>query len=103
MFPNLSKELNSSSNVISINSIRTNLQLDQETVSNNFENYVPDAIDFIRRCNTEDEAEEIIIYLEKKGEISKEYATKLTKQLKTEGVRSFGSKKEENYYLKKKY
>ena len=64
---------------------------------------MPDVIDFIRRCNTEGEAEQIIVYLEKKGEISKEYATKLIKQLKSEGVRSFGSKKEENYYLKKKH
>jgi hypothetical protein len=38
--------------------------------------------------------------LEKRGELTKEHAEKLRKQLKKEGVRSFGSKKEENYYFK---
>jgi hypothetical protein len=43
-------------------------------------------------------AEEIIAYMEKRGEISNEYAQKLRAQLKRKGVRSFGPKKEENYY-----
>jgi hypothetical protein len=60
----------------------------------------PQAVDFLRRCDTEAQAEEIISYLEKKGEISKEYATELRVQLKTDGVRCFGPKKEENHYFK---
>jgi len=40
----------------------------------------------------------MIAYMEKRGEISKEYAQKLRAQLKRKGVRSFGPKKEENYY-----
>jgi hypothetical protein len=43
----------------------------------------------------------IIAYLEKREELTEEYATKLRKQLKRKGVRSFGSKKEERYYFKK--
>jgi len=35
--------------------------------------------------------------MEKRGEISKEYAQKLRAQLKRKGVRSFGPKKEEDY------
>jgi hypothetical protein len=61
---------------------------------------MPDVIDFIRRCDTEEQAEEIIAYMEKRGEIEKQYAERLRKQLKDKGVRSFGLKKEENYYLK---
>ena len=38
--------------------------------------------------------------MESRGEISGEYAGRLRKQLKEKGVRSFGSKKEEDYYLK---
>jgi hypothetical protein len=38
--------------------------------------------------------------MEKRCEINKEYAQKLRAQLKQKGVRSFGPKKEENYYLK---
>jgi hypothetical protein len=60
----------------------------------------PQAIDFLRRCDTESQAEEIIIYLEKKGEITKEYASELRAQMKKDGVRCFGPKKEENHYFK---
>jgi hypothetical protein len=60
----------------------------------------PSAVDFIRRCDTEAQAEEIIAYLQKKGEITKENADELRRQLKRDGVRSFGPKKEEYYYFK---
>jgi hypothetical protein len=39
--------------------------------------------------------------LEGRGEISPDYAKRLKEQLKKKGVRSFGSKKEEDHYLKK--
>jgi hypothetical protein len=57
-------------------------------------------VDFIRRCDTEVQAEEIIAYLQKKGEISKENAEQMRCQLKRDGVRSFGPKKEEYHYFK---
>jgi hypothetical protein len=38
--------------------------------------------------------------LERRGEVDREYASKLRKQLKEKGVRSFGEKKENDYYLK---
>ena len=60
----------------------------------------PQAVDFLRRCNTEAQAEEIIAYLEKKGEITKVYAHELRCQMKKDGVRCFGPKKEENHYFK---
>ena len=47
-----------------------------------------------------EQAEEIINYLEKRCEISSEFAKNLRNQLKTKGVRSFGMKKEDEYYLK---
>jgi hypothetical protein len=60
----------------------------------------PSAVDFIRRCDTEAQAEEIIVYLQKKGEITKENADQMHCQLKRDGVRSFGPKKEENHYFR---
>ncbi|MEA2070632.1 MAG: DUF2095 family protein [Asgard group archaeon] len=63
-----------------------------------FAGYEPDVIDFLRRCDTDQQAEEIISFLEKKGEINKKEAKRLRKQLSEKGVRSFGPKKEENYY-----
>ncbi len=60
----------------------------------------PQALDFLRRCDTNAQAEEIITYLEGKGEITKDYAHELRCQLVRDGVRSFGPKKEEYHYFK---
>ena len=68
------------------------------TPSRKFAGYNPDAIDFIRRCTTEDQAYEIIEYLEKRGEVTKEAADELCKQLRKEGLRSFGRKKDHGFY-----
>jgi len=100
LFPNLAKELESSEYKSAINSVRTDTQTGERAASKKFVHYTPDVIDFIRRCDTEEQAKEIINYMEKKGEIEKQYAKKLRKQLKEKGVRSFGPKKEEDYYLK---
>lgn len=100
MFPNLAKELESDENRVAINSIRTDAPTGEKANSKNFVHYNPDVIDFIRRCDTRQQAEEIVAYMEKRGEIEKEYADRLREQLKKEGVRSFGSKKEDDYYLK---
>lgn len=100
LFPNLAKELELGENRVHVNSIRTDSPTGEKAVAENFVHYVPDIVDFIRRCDTEQQAEEIISYMAKRGEIDKEYADRLREQLKNKGVRSFGSKKETDYYLK---
>lgn len=101
MFPTLAKELGSGESKISINSVRTNNEAGEKHVTRGkFAHYLPDVIDFIRRCETPEQAEEIIDYMERRGEIDRLYAQKLRKQLKEKGVRSFGAEKEEDYYLK---
>ncbi|MEM3730839.1 MAG: DUF2095 family protein [Candidatus Bathyarchaeia archaeon] len=103
LFPNLARELESGENKIAIDSVRSDIQTGEKAATSskrNFHNYDPDVIDFIRRCDTEAQAEEIIDFMERRGEIKGEYANKLREQLKKKGVRSFGPKKEENYYLK---
>ncbi len=100
LFPNLAKELGTSENQVAVNSIRTDSPTGEKAVSENFIHYMPDIIDFIRRCDTEQQAEEIIGYMEKRGEIDRQYADRLREQLRSKGVRSFGSKKETGYYLK---
>ena len=100
MFPNLAEELQSDENKVSVNSVRTdNRTGEKAAASERFAHYLPDVIDFLRRCDTQEQAEEIIAYMEKRGEIEKQYAERLRKQLKEKGVRSFGPKKEEGYYL----
>jgi hypothetical protein len=100
MFPNLSEELEGEESKVSIDSVRTDSDKAGTSLSDTFRNYNPTAVDFIRRCDTEAQAETIITYLEKRGELTEEHAGKLRKQLKRKGVRSFGPKKEENYYFK---
>jgi hypothetical protein len=100
LFPSIAKELDSNEHKIAIDSVRTDVQTGEKAVSKRFVHYMPDVIDFLRRCDTEEQAEEIIAYMERRSEIKKQYATKLRKQLREKGVRSFGPKKEESYYFK---
>ncbi len=116
VFPHLYEELETGDAKVPIDAVRKNPQEAEEVVEceecgeeelsactetpDKLRHFNPCAVDFIRRCDTEAQAEEIIAYLQKKGEITKEYAEELRCQLKREGVRSFGPKKEENYYFR---
>jgi len=103
MFPNLASEMSNSENRVAISSVRSDVSLGEVRASGpgsvkRFDNYMPDCVDFIRRCDNEKQAEEIVDFMLKRGEISGEYAGRLRKQLRSKGVRSFGSKKEDDYY-----
>ena len=117
IFPHLYEELESGEVKVPINSVRKNpLEAEEAAVTDKCDcteevtsctetpdklrHFNPSAADFIRRCDTEAQAEEIIAYLQKKGEISKENADQMRCQLKRDGVRSFGPKKEENHYFR---
>jgi hypothetical protein len=96
IFPHLFGELES----------KNNKRLTSSTESHNrdktkeYENYQPSEIDFIRRCDTEKQAEEIIDFLEKRQELTHEYACQLRKELAEKGIRNFGKKKGRDYYLR---
>lgn len=113
IFPKLYKELEQGECKVPIDALQKNAEAqearDAESAERELEpsvppdklrHFNPSAVDFIRRCDTESQAEEIIMYLQKKGEITKEYADEILCQLKRKGVRSFGPKKEENYYFR---
>jgi len=101
LFPHLAKELDVETNSIEITSVQSDSNAGENAFSQKFSGYTPDVIDFIRRCDKEKQAEEIINYLEEKGEISNEYAKRLNQQLREKGIRSFGPKKGEDFYLKR--
>ncbi len=101
MFPHLAKELEADGSVMTITSVRSDVKTGERASTKKFAGYMPDVIDFLRRCDTQQQAEEIIDYLEKRREIDGEYAKRLRKQLRERGVRSFGPKKEEDYYSSK--
>jgi hypothetical protein len=111
MFPHLYNELETGEVKVPINAVRKDAEalenaeceevdFEPTVLPDKLRHFNPSAVDFIRRCDTEAQAEEIIAYLQKKGEITKENADELRRQLKRDGVRSFGPKKEEYYYFK---
>ena len=118
IFPHLYEELEKGEVKVPIDAVRKNpLEAEEAAVGEECEecteeefvctetpdklrHFNPSAVDFIHRCDTEAQAEEIIVYLQKKGEITKENADQIRCQLKRDGVRSFGPKREENHYFR---
>jgi len=98
-FPHLAAELDQSIMKVSIDSVRSNADDGAKIASRKATGYNPDIVDFLRRCDTDKEALEIVDFMEKRGEISKEYGKKLREQLNEAGVRSFGAKKGNDYYF----
>lgn len=96
-FPHLADELESGSSTVDLEGkmIGKNSALNAKR---RWAGYDPDIIDFIRRCDTDEQAAEIIDYMAKEGKIFSEMADKLRRQLEEEGVRSFGKRKEAGYY-----
>ncbi len=117
MFPNLAKELEDGENKVRIDSVRADpekaeqeLEGVEECPQTNaeplhakpdlFRHYNPSIVDFIRRCDTEAQAEEIIAFMAKRREITEKDAGEIREQLKRDGLRSFGPKKESDYYCR---
>jgi len=98
MFPHLSEEMQNHQSRVAISSVRSDVRTGERAASKRFDGYIPDAIDFIRRCDNEKQAEEIIDFLEERDEINSAYARRLKRQLREKGVRSFGPKKQDDYY-----
>lgn len=100
MFPYLAEEMEAEKSKVSINSVRSDQETEEKASGKRFDNYNPDVVDFICRCDNEKQAEEIIDYMEKRGETDHKFAQKLRAQLRKKGVRSFGAKRGEGYYLR---
>lgn len=96
LFPNLSKEITEGSTKV--------VKLDRAIPGSErkYAGFNPEATDFIRRCTTDEEAHQIIDYLEKRGEISNEEADSLREKLEKEGLPAFGEHKEADFYHKNK-
>ncbi|MFX1482687.1 MAG: DUF2095 family protein [Promethearchaeota archaeon] len=98
-FPALSRELEEkTTKTYKIDGVRT-MSEDAELRGSEKESFEPDVVDYIRRCDTMSQAVEIVDFLLKQNEISPAQAREIKSQLKSEGLRSFGSKKEKDHYL----
>lgn len=97
-FPNLAREIKERKAAIHIDSVRTDVGEAEKLSAPDMQGYVPTVIDYIRRCDTNEQAFEIIDFLEARSELEPAYAKRLRRQLIRYGLRSFGSKKNPRYY-----
>lgn len=95
MFPALSRELKEGEAGIMEEEVRTSAGSKKHR---KFKGYNPGVIDFICRCKSVEDAEEIISYLFEKGEITNETAETLLKQLHEKGLDFFGEHRTPGYY-----
>jgi hypothetical protein len=100
LFPHLAEEMESGRSRVTTADIEGTLGRGKKENARMWAGYDPDVVDFIRRCSTDEDAEEIIRYMEGRGEINKERADELRRQLRDEGLESFGSRKEADFYHK---
>lgn len=100
LFPNLAEEFESGASKVDLNKVNEPPPSTEPSYKEDrkYAGYQPGAIDFIKRCRKPQEAEEIINFLEKKGDITGEEAKALRKQLREEGLRSFGPRKRPGDY-----
>jgi hypothetical protein len=101
-YPSIYLELQLETSKVRINSYRSDPNTGEAAAvsGHNLTGYTPDVIDYMRRCDTDIQAKEIIEFLKKQGEISPQYANRLIEQLLKHGVRSFGTKKPPGFYEK---
>ena len=98
-FPALSKELETGGTMeYKIDGVRT---MSEEPGDDSADDgtFLPNVIDYIRRCDTVPQAMEIVDYMVNRGELTPTKAKTIKKQLKADGLRSFGAKKEKDHYL----
>ena len=96
LFPSLAREIEARRMSLRIDSVRSS----PEYAERDAETKLPTAVDYLRRCDTDEQAREVIDFLRERGEISGEEAERLLKQLEEKGVRSFGSRKTPGHYLR---
>ncbi|MFW9937864.1 MAG: DUF2095 family protein [Candidatus Thorarchaeota archaeon] len=112
LYPNLMSEISNKKKALKINSI-SSVPQEYKKKENHFNNYNedlsnPGAMDFIRRCESEEQAIEILNYLLKRNEITNDKFNLLMNQIvKKDGLKRLiiesGGKKTPGYYERKYY
>jgi hypothetical protein len=100
LFPHLAKEMESGRSRADVSDNIESGEPKANDQARKWAGYNPDVVDFIRRCETVEQVEEIVDYIESRGEITAERAEEIRKQIIEEGLKSFGPKKEEGFYQK---
>ncbi len=95
-FPKLNKELEEGG-ALKVDAVKGK-RGEAERIVPDLQGYEPTVVDYLRRCRTDDEGVEIVNYVEKKGDITAEYAKELRHRILKHGVRSFGKLIEAGHY-----
>jgi hypothetical protein len=98
LFPNLADEMEQDVSRVHIDQYRRQVQNEDQLPTRRWASYSPDVVDFLRRCENEEQAEEVINFLEGRGEITVERAEELRVQIRKGGLRSLGGKRKPDYY-----
>jgi hypothetical protein len=97
-FPALAEEMSEKRTLTHrIDGVRT--MSDEPEEKPKHKTFLPDIVDYIRRCDTVNQAIEIVDWMLNQNEISTSDARAIKSQLKADGLRSFGAKKEKDHYL----
>ncbi len=96
-YPNLARE------ILDGEGLGINLVIDRREyrLDDPWRGYMPGIEDYLRRCRNVEEAYEVIMYLEKQGEISSEDAKRYREIIEKHGLEYFGPRKEDDYYYRK--
>ena len=95
LFPHLAREMEGGGSEVDLQEGGAKDRADQ---GRKWAGYDPGIIDFLRRCETKEQALEIIDYMEARGEITPENAGRLRGEIMENGLGSVGKRKEEGYY-----
>ena len=98
LFPHLSQEMEEGESQISVGGYREDSAEAERETARRYSGYEPTVVDFIRGCDRQEQAVEIIDFMEKREEISKDYAESLRQKIRKEGLRSLGQKKRPGFY-----
>ena len=94
-FPHLYEELEDSTSEGKDGSESSEVQGDELVTSDRCSG---EAVSYIRRAHSNEEAIEVVDYLRKRGELSANEASSILKQIEERGVRSFGNLKTWGHY-----
>lgn len=97
-FPKLFKEIKNNTQSMKIDGVRTNPEEAEKASKSKKKGPEPNLVDYIRLCDTKEEALKIIDYMKREEKVEPEYAEKIKNQLKNRGLRSFGSKRRPGNY-----
>ncbi|MCS6768894.1 MAG: DUF2095 domain-containing protein [Candidatus Caldarchaeum sp.] len=95
-FPALYRELVGKKSLVGVDGVRSS----SNHAENDAVSKTPTVIDYLRRCDTAKQAEEVVSFLLARGELTEDYAENLLKQLRERGVRSFGTRKQPGHYFR---